>query len=611
MRQRVSTVTAMEGISRPVFHIAKELSQNSRSGLTPRFLSKKLDLPVEEIEYLVDVNHSFLYADITKVKLAPEGFSSVKRITEGLENHGDIESLFNRVRNMTPHEFRWLEEQLDITKPGPKKAAVEDLIQRYYRHPESIVDYVATKGFSETAREVFDIVWQSKSGTMPTNKIRAAHGGSEYEVEQALWELFRGLALCEMFRFDNEERLVRWAGLVSELRQWREEQSKKKSRKVALKAKKAAPGSVEWKRLQLTDTLCQLVAAVAARPARLRGDGELFREDQRRLQDIASDEDEPSLATCLWIAEGLGWLARVDNELRAGELEYLLKIHRFHRHRKVFDWLTSAGNEKDSRRVLARLLDELRPDQWYSATEFVDFAARANEQSEEPVLKAVGAHYKYVSPSAAANLERTLARSLEESLFWLGVVERSYEGADSYFRVTTLGRSLLEGKDDKDILEEFAQQGGEIVVQPNFDIVVPTQDMDPLLTVPLDQFAVRQSTGQATVYHLNKDSFTQALQEGHDGDAFVDYLVSHNRGGSLPANVMTTMDDWRGGLRRVRLRTVQIIESDDRLVMADLMHRRKFKKYLQPIDPQLATGVGKIGKADLIKLLEKEGFIVE
>jgi hypothetical protein len=135
--------------------------------------------------------------------------------------------------------------------------------------------------------------------------------------------------------------------------------------------------------------------------------------------------------------------------------------------------------------------------------------------------------------------------------------------------------------------------------------------MDALLTVPLDQFALRQSTGQATVYLMTKESFTQALQEGHDGDAFIDFLLSYNRNGALPANVMTTLEDWRGGLRRVRLRTIQTLEVEDPLVMADLQHRRKFKKFITPLDPNRYIEYNDADRTELIRQLEKDGFIVE
>lgn len=604
-------VAAMEGANRAVFRIACELAQNSRSGLTVRFLSKKLEVPQEEIEYLVDVNHTILFTDLTKIKLVAEGFGAVKRITEGLENRGDIPALFRKTKTLSPHDFRRLEEHVDIEQPGAKKAVAQRLVDKFYTHPDSIVEYVATRGFSPQAREVFDLVWQSKAGVISVPKVRAACDTSEYEVEQALWELFRGLALFEMFRFDAEDRLVRVSGLLSEVRQWREENARTQRKKTALKSQRSVSGEAQSRALDLTDLICQLVAAIAAKPVRLRGDGELFREDWRRLCETVSEEAEPSLNTCLWAAEGVGWLSRVDDELRAGELDALISVDRFDRHRILFDWMMSTGNEGKSRRVLARFLDDLKPKAWYGTLEFIQHAMRVHEQSERPVLKAKGGHYGYLSPSAASSADKSIARSLDETFFWLGVIEKASEGTATYFRVTDLGRCLLTGKDEDKLKRLVAKPSAEIIVQPNFDIVVPTQDMDPLLTVPLDQFAVRQSTGQATVYQLSKESFTQGLQDGHDGDAFVEFLLAHNRRGALPANVMTTLDDWRGGLRRLRLRTIHVLEAEDPLVMADLLHRRKLKKHLTSVDSQRVVTYAKISKADLAKQLEKDGFIVE
>jgi len=591
-------ITTMEGITKPVYQIARELSQNSRSGLTVRFLSKKLELPQEEIEYLVDVNHKLLYTDITKIKLPAEGANALKRIAEGLGNRGDVEALFQKVKALSAHDFRILEEHLGVDGPSTKKGVAEYILDNHYRHPDSVVEYIATGKFSPTAREVFDIVWQSKTGVMPAAKIRAAHGGPEYDVEQALWELFRGMGLFEMFRFDNEDRLVRMVGILAEVRHWRDTQSKAKRKKTTLKQQKGALGSVQSRELSMTDRICQLIASISARPARLRGDGELFREDARRLSEIVDEDYEPSLSTCLWAAEGVGWLVRVD-------------IEHFERHRMLFEWLCSRGDEGVSRRAVAEVLDAMKPGSWYRTMDFIEYALQRREEQDEYILKSRGGHYAYVSPGSAANADRALARSLEETLFWLGAIEKCADGPDNYFRVTEIGRALLSGALNPALSERFAKAGREIVVQPNFDIVVPTQDMDPLLTVPLDQFATRQSTGNVSVYLLSKESFTQALQEGHDVDAFVEYLVSHNRGGSLPSKVMHTLEGWRGGLRRVPLRTIPVLETDDPLVMADLQHRRKFKKYFQTLDPHKIMGYGNVSKAELAKLLEKDGFIVE
>jgi Helicase conserved C-terminal domain len=611
MRHSASLIRDIEGMNRAVYLIARELSQNSRSGLTVRFLAKKLELPQEEIEYLVDINHKLLYTDITKIKLPAEGLTAIKRIADGLENLGDVPSLHRQIKGLSSQNFRLLEEHLQITDLGSKKAVAEYILNEFYGHPEAVVEYVASHNFSDTAREVFDIIWQSKDGVMPVEKIRSGYDGTDYEVEQGLLELFRGMALFEMFRFDAEDRLARMAGILTEIRQWRKVDKRAFNKKVVLKTHKKVLGDIHARGLEMTETLCHLISAIAAKAVRLRGDGDLFREDLRRLSDTVRDEAEPSLSTCLWAAEGVGWLERSGNELRAGELEALIEKDFFARHRQLFDWMVSAGNEGLIKRLLAELTSHMKPGAWYVMDDFVDFALRIHAQNEPSTLKHSGGEYSYVNPVAAGNLEKNLTRSLEETFYWLGVVEHVSDGSENYIRISDLGRSLLTGENGDTIKEQFKKHSQEIIVQPNFDIVVPTQDMDALLTVPLDQFAQRQSTGKATVYLLTKESFTQALQFGHDGDAFVEFLLAHNRGGTLPPNVMTTLDDWRGGLRRVRFRTVELVEADDPLVMADLQHRRKFKKFLTPIDPHSTTGFKESDRDEFIKQLEKDGFIVE
>ncbi len=61
----------------------------------------------------------------------------------------------------------------------------------------------------------------------------------------------------------------------------------------------------------------------------------------------------------------------------------------------------------------------------------------------------------------------------------------------------------------------------------------------------------------------------------------------------------------------MRLRTVHVIDCDDPLVMADVQHRRRLSKNLNPIDPRHTVAYKGISKAELTKALEKDGFVVE
>jgi hypothetical protein len=69
-----------------------------------------------------------------------------------------------------------------------------------------------------------------------------------------------------MFRFDQEDRLVRAVGLLAEVRQWRDSQRGLSTKRAALKPTKATPTSVDARGLDLSDKVCRLVAAVAAHP---------------------------------------------------------------------------------------------------------------------------------------------------------------------------------------------------------------------------------------------------------------------------------------------------------------------------------------------------------
>ena len=79
------------------------------------------------------------------------------------------------------------------------------------------MEYVASQGFSPMAREVFDILWQSKQGILPASVVRAALDRPDYEIERALFELFEA-------QLDKHQgHLVRAA--VELAKAWRTERS--------------------------------------------------------------------------------------------------------------------------------------------------------------------------------------------------------------------------------------------------------------------------------------------------------------------------------------------------------------------------------------------------
>lgn len=610
MRHAATLVAALEGISRPAFHIAKELAANSRSGLTTRFLSKKLELTEEEVEYLIDVNHKLFFHDITKIKLVAEGQNAVKRIQEGLESRGDVPALQQIVRNLPPYEFRLLEEALGIDKPGPKKQAAETLIDTAYGTPDAIVTYVAQCDLSPLAKDMFDILWQARDGMLAANVLRTKSGETEFKAEEAISELANNGVAFEMFRFDDQDRLVRMIGLLAELRNYRKASKKSKTSSSKLRALRKKPEIVRSHGMRMTDAVCRLSAGIAARPARLRGDGDLFREDQRRLEEIFGDDDDPDMQTCLWIAESAGWIARVDNELRAADLDSLIELDRGHRHKSLFDRAVAKGGESKARKLFGPVAASMRPNAWYRAEDIIDHAVIELAGDATPHLHQQGGHWAYTSQSAGGTAQKSLAGALDELFVWFGAIDRAEIDDESVVSLTDVGHWLLNGGKPSAAVIEASALESEIVVQPNFDIVVPGHDTDPLLTVPLEQFTDRQSTGTAIVYNLSKASFTRGIQDGQDGHSFVQFLLTHNRSDSLPANVLQSLEDWRGSVKHVRVRTIHVLEADDPLIIADLLHRRRLSKYFSNLDPGRSVAFSKTSKAEITRELEKEGFVV-
>ncbi len=610
MRHSASLLASLEGMSRATFLIAQELSQNSRSGLTPRFLARKLEMPIEEIEYLVDVNHKLLYTDLTRIRIVPEGYQVVKRILEGLESHGDVTAMKHHIRTMSDVDLQALEERLNLDEDLSKKEIAEQAIQKIYRHPDSVLHYLATCDFSSRAREIFDGIWQSRDGIQPISQIYAVHHCPEFEVEKALVELFQGCACFELFRFDGEQRLVRAVALLKEVRDYL--RMTKDFSPGMPRCLKPIQNEVDMSRsegLVFSEVVCRLTAAIAARPARLRHDGELFREDRRRLEQVRSDEDEPSLNTCLWTAEGLGWIARVDNTLRAGNVDALMNMDRLQRHRLLYDWLTSQPDIAPFRGILERTLEELNPEAWYSVMDFISHARFVSDQADVPSLKQQGTRYEYVAPGSGSRLETRLARLMEEVFFWLGVIARGYDGDEPCFQITLLGQSLLSGALPITLYEQYPARSGGIVVQPNYEVAAALEDIDPLLTMPLETFALRISESPMTIYKLTRESFIHAMQQGHSPDAFISFLLNHNRG-PLPDNVLVTLRDWCGTTKQVRLRSYHVIEADDPLVIAELEHHRQWRKHMVAIESQKALRYQGVSKAELKAALEKAGYIV-
>jgi hypothetical protein len=137
-------------------------------------------------------------------------------------------------------------------------------------------------------------------------------------------------------------------------------------------------------------------------------------------------------------------------------------------------------------------------------------------------------------------------------LFWLGLVDLSWEGAaegtPAAYRFTPLGGWLLAGAECPPIPAE----GGRVIVQPNLHIVALDPVADATL-LALDHFAERLSAERAVEYQLTRASVFAGQQSGWDVGRIRTFLEEQT-GAPLPGNVARTLDEWQVQHERIVIR---------------------------------------------------------
>lgn len=126
------------------------------------------------------------------------------------------------------------------------------------------------------------------------------------------------------------------------------------------------------------------------------------------------------------------------------------------------------------------------------------------------------------------------------------------------FALTDAGRYLLGGTDE---LRLAAEPDGEVVVQPDFEIVFLSAA--PRIEAELARLAERTGNGHVgALFRITRGSVLRAAESGSTADAMLKTLGGVSRA-PVPANVARQVRDWIGGTRRVRIRPAVLVECPD------------------------------------------------
>lgn len=155
--------------------------------------------------------------------------------------------------------------------------------------------------------------------------------------------------------------------------------------------------------------------------------------------------------------------------------------------------------------------------------------------------------------------------------------ETNYLSLD-YFKLTPMGAFVI-GATDKYVPAAVEKASG-FFVQPNYDIVVSEGKFRQVHNLFFDRFAEKVADDVASIYKLTFKSIVKALDNGITVPEIVEYLEKYSSN-PLPDNVRKTLEEWDRESKKIRIRKVTIIETDDKYLMEELKSSKSVRNHIK------------------------------
>jgi hypothetical protein len=263
------------------------------------------------------------------------------------------------------------------------------------------------------------------------------------------------------------------------------------------------------------------------------------------------------------------WEVDLDDD--AGDEGHNESYHEYYGKRPLLPFTVELPGQQDSTDELAGAVAEafasVPGDQFVPLAEFVAWRS----QEHNPLIKwysgerqgTVRFGYRTLPPTVE-NIEATWDRLLTQffcyRLLPLGGVRAGVFGQDGIcFTLTPAGRYLLGLADDFDYGHE-QEPKGQVVVQPNFDVVF--LGPSPLAEADLARIAERRGRGTGAMFQITKKSILAAAGVGMTAEQTLDVLQGISSK-PLPANVTREIQGWFDQCRQITVRPAVLIECPD------------------------------------------------
>lgn len=148
-----------------------------------------------------------------------------------------------------------------------------------------------------------------------------------------------------------------------------------------------------------------------------------------------------------------------------------------------------------------------------------------------------------------------------------------YSGYETaYFRLTNLGAYLFGLTDSYQGKQPGTSVDGDegLIVQPNFDIIIPNSISRMRHELFFDRFAEKAvNDKEVSIYKLDFKAVVNALNIGILIKEIEEYCESYSAV-PVPDNVKAAFSEWENQSTRIRIRTITAIEADDPFLLEEI-----------------------------------------
>jgi ribose 1,5-bisphosphokinase PhnN len=203
-------------------------------------------------------------------------------------------------------------------------------------------------------------------------------------------------------------------------------------------------------------------------------------------------------------------------------------------------------HQRHLRQLFLRMLKRVEPEVWYDLM-YLPFLARNQylaSLDDLHVAEAVAERNQKGRIGPTEDVQRlawNLVRWARQRLYLMGVLDLGYDtaGRPVALRLTRIGARLL----GLDLAKSGLPGVGNLVVTPDFEVVLFPSGDDAELTHDLDRFCVREKRGETVHFRIVAESVRRALIEGMRLDRILGTLERNSRT-PVPQNVTYSIRDW-------------------------------------------------------------------